>query len=215
MKKFTFLSILIILFSTTSVYSQIKKGSILLGGGFNISHSEENQGSESKTYSYIISPSLGFATKDNQIIGGNLSYSHSGNNISGNPNSGVISNNYSVGAFYRRYFPFAKNFYVFGEGNVNFGFGKSEQGDPMTNEFILRSYYGGLNVYPGVTYEVGKRFHLEAALSNLFNVFYGRNEMETITPTQTTKSTSKNLGISSSLSRQNPITIGFRFVLGK
>ncbi len=56
--------------------AQITKGSFLLGGGISFGEfKSESDANEYKYSSFGISPSLGFAIKDNQVMGLNLSYS--------------------------------------------------------------------------------------------------------------------------------------------
>jgi hypothetical protein len=73
----------------------------------------------------------------------------------------------------------------------------------------------GVNLYPGVTYVVGRRFHLEAGLNNLLSLQYTSSKNENTSSGQTSVNKSSGIDFSTNLSTAAPLTVGFRFVLGK
>ena len=67
-----FTLIVIAVLTSSSIYAQILKGSILLGGGIGYSNQENKQeGStvESKTSIFYIRPAIGNAVNENLIVG--------------------------------------------------------------------------------------------------------------------------------------------------
>jgi hypothetical protein len=214
MKKLVLFSLSVFLLLSFNASAQIKKGSVLLGGGISGNEAKSGSGTmETKGSSYIISPSVGVAVKDNTIAGLFLSYNHSSSN-QGNLNSYKIKQNtYGGGLFYRKYYGLGKGFFLFGEGNVFYQYSKYEQ--EASAPFIKKSNSVGFNVYPGLAYAVSRRFHLEIALSNLISFNYFTTKGETLYPNNTITAKNNGFSFSTNLSTSNPLSVGFRVVLGK
>ncbi len=214
MKKFTLLAFLFITGSFTLLHAQIKKGSKLLGGGISFGVTESGSSPNETEYkNFSINPSIGFVTKDNQAVGFNLFYTRNTTIVSGVPDNDVKSNGYGAGVFLRRYLPLGKSFYLFGEGQANFSYMQTDR-YPMPDVHNKQMQYNGALVfYPGITYSIRDRIHLEAGLNNLINLSYSRTEQVISTPT--TESTTKTSGfnLSANVSNNSPFNIGFRFVL--
>jgi hypothetical protein len=213
MKKFTLLALLIIAGCIT-VQAQIKKGSKLLGGGISFGFTESGitpNETEYKTFS--INPSIGFVTKDNQAVGFNLFFSRATTVVSGHPQSDVKMNGYGGGVFLRRYLPLGKDFYLFGEGQANFSYAQTEQYPSPDVHSKQMQYSGSIVFYPGITYSIKNRIHLEAGLNNLLNFTYSRTENKVTTPLTENLSTTSGFNLSANVSNNSPFSIGFRFVL--
>ena len=215
MKKFTLLSIFSICICSVS-FSQINKGSVLLGGGISGNTFKNNDGpTQTKNSWFSLAPSIGFAVKENRVIGINLSYSHNKYAYYSPPVKYRTTNGYVGGAFYRSYFPLAKKFYLLGEGNAFVKFSKQEDEQITDIKFTRKQTDVGINLYPGVVYAVSKRFHLEASINNLLNVSYSKTADKTVSPTLTSEMKGSGINFSANVSNASPLTIGFRFVLGK
>ena len=96
-----FTLIVIAVLTSSSIYAQISKGSILLGGGIGYSNQENKQeGStvESKTSNFYISPAIGIAIKENLIVGGDLSFS---NQMQENGSNETTTKYYGAGIYMR------------------------------------------------------------------------------------------------------------------
>ena len=195
--------------------AQIKKGSVLLGGGINFYKNEsESSSSESKYNSFGLNPSVGLAIKDNWVVGINGGYSKS----KLKPNTPLFkdeTNSYSAGAFVRRYHGLGKSFYPFGNAAINYGKSEREEVPGTDYRKITSTRSISLGLAPGIAYAVGKRFHLEAYLNDLFALNYSKNEAESISFGNSNKTEDKSLYLAANFNTSNPLSIGFRFVLGK
>jgi len=214
MKKTLLLACTIISFATIS-HAQIKKGSVLLGGSVGASSVKlETNSSERKAKSINISPAIGFAVKENLVTGVTTSFItyKSDPNIYGNK---LDYDGFSTGLFARRYFPLSKSFYLYGNADVNFH--KFSRDEISSTDYRTKTSSKGisLSIEPGITYAVSKRFHLEAALSDLFNASYSKSKREEVTISGSTTTNERNFNIGANLNTSNLFYIGFRLVLGK
>ncbi|HEY0730964.1 MAG TPA: hypothetical protein VGD33_00995 [Chitinophagaceae bacterium] len=209
MKKVLLLATVAIAF-VFSTNAQIRKGSILLGGsvGFTTS-SYKNLNTESSSNSVLLSPQFGYTFKENNVAGLRLTYNSNNNQHQNYPES--ESSGYSAGLFYRRYISLSNKFFLFGEGGADYGVNNYNNGSG--SEFEGKTI--GLNLFPGISYAVGKRFQLEAVLNDLLRVSYSTGKNIDNTGTSPVESKTNAFSIGTNLSSQMPLTIGFRFVLGK
>src|ERR1043165_4021963 len=102
MKKILVFSLLFILFTSAS-YSQINKGSVLLGGNIGFS-TNKTKDTSLENNSVSILPVIGIAIKQNLIVGINFSYAHNKNNLYVT-SSQVEGESYGAGIFLRKYIP--------------------------------------------------------------------------------------------------------------
>jgi hypothetical protein len=223
MKK-VLLSAFALLVLSSLCQAQIEKGTTLLGGNINFSSNKSESTSQpnsdkNKSTWFGIHPTVGVAIKPNTILGIQLGYSHGKSSVQPSNGSQESSNsNYRTEVFLRRYLALGKGFYLFAQPGVYFNKSTSETNYP-SSEYNNKSWSTGVSLYPGISYAVNKRFHLEAGLGNMADLGYGQNTTENKSESggQTTVSKSKgsNFSFSSSLSNGNSITIGFRFFLSK
>ncbi|HEU4902800.1 MAG TPA: hypothetical protein VFT06_08405 [Flavisolibacter sp.] len=202
------------IFSLTSS-AQITKGSVLLGGGISGGKNKsENNNQESQYSSFSFYPAIGLAVKENTVVGLRLSYYHSKSESDNSPYK-QEQNGYSAGFFYRKYMPFSKKFYLFGEGAAYYGHSDLKYIYP-DSESIQETNNVGVNFYPGVAFAVNKSIHLEVGLNNLVDLSYNKSESKnTSSGNTTTTSKASGFGFSTNVSTSAPLTVGFRFVLGK
>ncbi|HEV7333432.1 MAG TPA: outer membrane beta-barrel protein [Flavisolibacter sp.] len=203
------------LFSLT-VSAQITKGSVLLGGGISggKGKSEGNNG-EGKSSGFSVYPAFGVAVKDNVVIGLRLSYANSSSEYSDPNNQNSQDNeNYGAGIFYRRYLSLSQKFFLFGEGAVYYNRGKQESSQ-LTSKSTQTSNSFGVNFYPGIAYAVSKKIHLEVGLNNLLDLSYNTSKSEYVSGSSSLSSEARNFGFATNVSASAPLTVGFRFVLGK
>ena len=212
MKKFLLASLCLSICFLSN--AQISKGSVLLGGGISASTGKgESNTSSSKSNGFTLKPSFGFAAKDNQVFGVTVGY---GRGKTKSDNSTSESNNHNAGVFYRRYLPLGKAFYLFGEAGFGYHSGKTENKTPATSSENLQQQTNiGLSLFPGVTYAVSKKFHLEASINNLFSLYYHKSKNEQTTFGDTNKNENSGVSLDANMSASTPLTLGFRFVLGK
>lgn len=214
MKKIILLTIATICIVTIS-FSQINKGSVLLGGGISANTGNSQNGTnEDKFNGIFIYPAIGIAVKNNTVIGFRAGYGHS-KNSSNNSVYAQKDNSYNAGFFLRKYLLLAKNFYLFGEAGASYGYHKNEQVNGIDARTITKDNSIGLNIYPGIAYTVNKRFHLEVSVNNLAGLGYSKTNREDITIAGASHSEYSNFSLSANASSAAPFTLGFRFVLGK
>lgn len=219
MKKVLLFAFTAIAISTVT-YGQIEKGTVLLGGNLNFGTSKSENSTLSSHYknetsSYGFTPSVGFTIKPNTIVGLQLGYAHSKN--TSEPNSGTQEHNdYSAEIFLRRYLTLGKGFYVFAQPGVFFNRNIYEYITNSSNQ-ENKGWNVGVSLYPGISYAVSKRFHLEAGLGNFANLSYSKSQSESkdISSNQMATSKSSGFSFSSSLSDNSSISIGFRFFIPK
>ena len=209
MKKVLLLAVtaISIVFTTKA---QITKGSVLLGGSLSIAtNSTENQSGEITSNSFFFSPQLGYSVSNNNVWGLRLIYGKSNNQTPNFPETD--GNGYGGGIFYRKYFPLSNRFYLLGEAGANYV--TSNQDNGSNTEY--RSNSTALSVFPGISFTLSKRFLLEALLTDLFRVNYTTEKITDKSGPSPIELNNEAFSIGTTLSSQMPLTIGFRFVLGK
>ena len=217
MKKFLLFAFAFIGLSSL-VKAQIEKGTVLLGGNLyfssNKSESTTPPNNRDKSTNFGIHPAVGVAIKPNTILGLQLGYSQGESSIE--PSSGSQEyTSYRTEFFLRRYLTLGKGFHLFGQPGVYFNRSINKYNNFSGSGYKNKGWDAGISLYPGISYAVTKRFHLEAGLGNMANLSYGKNKHESKSSTngQISKSEGSNFTFSSSLSNGTPITIGFRFFL--
>jgi hypothetical protein len=201
--------------------AQINKGTVLLGGNIYLGNNKF-EGSTPTSYEKTkatnigIFPSVGVAIKPNTILGISLRYSqwkYTSVQYSGDHKN----KNYGTEVFLRRYLTLGKGFYLFAQPGVYFYRAIQDTRYYSSSEEINKSWNTGINLYPGISYAVNKRFHLEAGLGNIANLSYSENKKKSkqLSNGQTSTSKGSEFSVSSSLSSNSPINIGFRFFLSK
>ncbi len=210
MRKFTSLVFVIVCFAVTA-NAQITKGSLLIGGSLSIGQQKETTnsiGNQNTTY-WQFSPMVGLAFKENTI--GGISLSVSGLTTS---SSNTENNSYGGGIFLRKYKPLGKGFYVFGETNAFYGFNKYAVSYPSGSSSSQRFNTLSLNLFPGVSYAVGKRFFLETTLTNLLSLHYTKTTSQTQDNPSLPiyKKTQTSYGVGAGAGGNIPINLGFRFI---
>lgn len=220
MKKTVLFSLLFIIAATVTTQAQITKGSKLLGGNLSFGQSKLDSDiaqSEIKSSTFNISPSIGIAVKENLIAGVNIGYS-TGKQKQVSSNLTVLDakiTGFVAGVFIRKYKQLAKsNFYLFGEGALDYSNMKEERKEQMPDQFTTKTHSVSLSVKPGVSYAVNNRLHLELGLNNLFNAGYTATKQSNNQNDNTVKQNS--FGVSTNITNiSNNISVGVRFLLAK
>jgi hypothetical protein len=200
-----------------SASAQISKGATFLGGnvGFNTNTTKPNTGAETKQTSLSISPSVGFAYKENRVWGVMAAYYYNKTKSDFNQDNQT----YALGVFLRQYKPLGKGFYLFAEEAASGSYtkGKTE----YTNSIDSKGFNINLGISPGFAYDVSKKFQLELTLNNLLYASYGHSKVENTYPASpannsVTKSNNFTIGSNlSNLANVNYLTVGARFVFGR
>ena len=199
MKK-TLLSAVIVFAFICSVNPQIPKGSIFLGGdiGGSVQKTKSGDVTTNKQSGINISPVFGKAIKENLVVGLNASFGiYNNENL---PNNGKFETDYyAAGIFIRKYKNLGKSdFYLFFQAGMSASFNTQKQEGPFTPLIKQKGFSVGLIAYPGLSYAVSKKLHLETGFNNLVSIGYTTNKIESGSPVIISKSNS--LSFSSSLS---------------
>ena len=215
MKTKILLPIAILFFATTTVNAQINEGRYLLGGSVSYNNAKNQQSTGTKAETFYSNIQFGKVIKDNTVAGILVSYGNSNNN------SLFKSNQFSAGAFYRKYKPLAKNLYFFGEVDALYTYSKYTQGifQPGSNGTKVTSDGGTISIIPGISYSVCKRMHIELSMPSLASISYASTKYESHDPSTNLISTAKgnNFSVNANLNSNlfYNFGIGFKFFLGK
>lgn len=195
--------------------AQIPKGSLLLGGGLNFGNNKSESGNfTTKQNSFNISGSLGVAIKENTFLGGFLNYGQSDIKNSNAPGKSE-GTSYGAGVFLRRYLLLGKKFYLFGDADLRYSHNKSFQFTGIDNQTTTKGWGVNLDVSPGISYALTKKFHLELGFYELVGIGYGKNKTETIALGGSSTSKNSSFGFRSNVGTSTPLNIGFRFLFLK
>ncbi|HVW62122.1 MAG TPA: hypothetical protein VHC48_18860 [Puia sp.] len=214
--KFSFLTVGIFIASIAN--AQINKGTALLGGNIQFGTTSSKAGGASSTNKETdinIAPSLGVAVKNNLVIGGTLVYGYS-NKKDDDPSYGnsLKTNNYGAGFFVRRYKDIIPGIYVFAEGNL-LGLYQRQKGtnnaDPSTPYLDAKGYTITTGFYPGIAFNLGKKFMIEGGFQNLFFMQYAHGS--TKYGLNDTKQNQFLIGTGLNSTALAGFTVGFRFLL--
>ena len=207
MKTKLLFSFAILLFGTTIANAQIAEGKYLLGGSVNFSHINTINDANTKfeNNSAGINIQLGKFISANSVIGGMAQYSYAKSNSNGSK-----ANSFGIGMFYRKYKSLGDNFYLFGEGNVLYNYGKTESIASSNLKQVLNGV--SISLLPGISYSLTPKMQGELQIPNLISASYTswKNSNGTQTsPTQNQFSIGANLN-------QNLLSnlgLGFKLIL--
>lgn len=215
MKKI-FLTIITVSIFVCSVNAQIKKGSIFLGGDISGSTQKTKSGdmTTNKQKGINISPVIGKAIKDNLVLGMNAGFSIY--EMDNENNYDYNADFYNAGVFLRKYKNIGTSgFYIFVQGMLNGSYYKQEQKGPSSTNDEIKRITIGLNAYPGFSYAVSKKLHLETGFNNLISLNYFTEKRESTIPFTGIQKT-KGFNVASSLNNAtSSIYLGFRLLIGK
>ncbi|HEY8897321.1 MAG TPA: hypothetical protein VIM79_21000 [Niastella sp.] len=216
------LKFLFSLFALTFVFTsraQISKSAVLLGGsiGYNKGKSKTWQ-QDLKIKTFIFSPVIGVAVKENLVVGARFDYlkqtQNSKYDASYSSKQDIDTKNYGGGFFLRRYVPVINRLYVFGEGTASYtALRETTTQTSMYNKSVAKTkgYTTGLSFTPGVSFEVSKKFQIEGGFNSLFNVSYLKTKTTYNYSNQPENQELFSAGISHD--DNSMFYVGFRFVI--
>lgn len=202
--------------------AQIKKGSVLLGGsvGFGRSQTEvktiyaESSYKSDSRYFYAL-PALGIAIHDNLVLGGDLRYENGKQSYTSTTSQKGKTTSYGAGAFIRKYWKVADKLYLFGNGGLGYRYLDNYRPyENPANSIQEKSHNINLSFYPGVSFAITRRVHLESSLPDMFNIGY-TSATERNKATGQKISSRNSFGIGSSLSNTSSFAVGVKFILSK
>jgi len=218
MKK-TLLAILAVSLFVYSANAQIKKGSVFLGGDISGStqKTKSNDVITNKQSGINILPVFGKAIKDNLVLGINAGFGIYDNEHPTGDNTNFDANSYNVGVFLRKYKNVGTSgFYLFVQGGLgaHYMIQKQEGGSYLPSFDELKRTSIGLSAYPGLSYAVSKKLHLETGFNNLLSMNYFHEKRQASNPGSITKT--NGFSVASSLNNAtSALYLGFRLLLGK
>ncbi len=212
-----------ILTTANHVQAQISKGTGLAGLSFNYNSNKNNGDAsyESSQSSYGFSPSYGVFIKQNLVVGGELNLSHSKDEsgLTSPGNFNVQKRNwYGAGVYARQYKNLGSSgFYLFIQGNLGAQLSRGENYTKTPASVNTNTEEKGFNIqlglYPGISYAVTPKFHIETGLNNLFYAGYSNSKTDyTNNPVANTKANSFNVG--ANIGNNTQWSIGARLLLG-
>ncbi|MEO6721043.1 MAG: hypothetical protein ABIN67_11760 [Ferruginibacter sp.] len=200
--------------------AQVQKGAIFIGGDLQISSldykpTEPVNYNATKNNNYYFSPVLGWAVKENFIVGGRLSASFSKSTQQNNGNDDK-SRNLGAGIWMRKYLSLGKFFYFFGDAGLN-GYSiyrKQTQGMQPNYYYTEKGFSANASIYPGIAYQIKKCLFVEAALNNLVTLGYTHINLETKNQAGVLSTGNNNsYNLSSSIGNGVPLQVGVRWLI--
>lgn len=217
--KFSLTLISIITCALTS-NAQISKDSRLFGTSIGYSQSKIKSTNvmltNTKSTSFVVSPSAGIAIKENLVAGIRLDYSKSTEKYNYDYTSYNNTENkyYGGGVFLRQYVPVVNRFYVFGEGGLSYLISRSKYTQQSTysgkNEIKTKGWSTGLSFTPGISYAISKNFQIESGFNSLLNVSYAKSK-SSYESSQPAKMSAFSGGIGND--NGSMFYVGFRFLM--
>ena len=191
--------------TSLSASAQIKKGSVFLGGNFFYAN-QTHHGSDARYTSVGLSPAIGKAIRDNVIAGIDIIYHNQ--QTTNFDTSKSTDQSIGAGLFIRKYMALGKGFYLFGQARA--GGSYISVRNKMNDRPDGKGYSVNLSAYPGISFEVNRKLHLEAGLANLFHLNYSQTSF---TPYNENKYKNSAFSVGTSLSNGTSLTVGIRIFL--
>lgn len=214
--------VLLTIFLPVSLLSnaQIKKGALFIGGDISLygSHAKGVEGNPviRNMNNYYFSPSIGWAVKDNVIVGGRLLASYSEDKELEPSGYETKGNRIGAAIWMRNYLPLGNSFFLFTDASLG---GQSiymkQTYEVPVSLYKEKGYAINAVVYPGLSYRVKKSVFIEVALNNLFSVSYERKNTEQGSSGPFLKRVVNNYGFSTSIGNGVPLQVGIRWIIAK
>lgn len=195
--------------------AQVKKGTILLGGDLifsNMQQELDNNTYKTSSKGLTVWPTVGKAIKDNLIVGVFALYNHSRNKTNQGFNNEV--NYFGAGVFVRQYLPVIDRLYLFGQCHLWPSY-NYVQNDHMSGHNHVRSWGVSLGVFPGLSFAVNKKLHLESGFMGVFDAGFTHFKTENLSAsvTEITRSNSFRMGVN--LNNGTAFRLGVRYLISK
>ena len=218
MKKFILSSLAVLIVFLSQ--AQIKKGQVLLGGSLGFGHSSSNYDSayyqpNTKLTAFNISPSVGWAIKDNLLFGVEANYAHQRTTQQSASNNYSDVNSFTGGVFIRKYKYLGSGFSFFAQSSLDLTYGHTKYADPNPDNQRQNSYGFAIGFYPGVAFALSSHWQLETGFPNLGYINYNHSKYTSESPAgQDRNYINNNFSIGSSLSNTYQLSIGLRYIIG-
>lgn len=177
---------------------------------------ERSSSPAQETKAVVISPVIGIALKENVVGGLIINYGRQKTEF-----GSTSFNDYKTiggGVFIRRYHSVASKLYLFGQVDAVYNDNESDQTTSTSPLYRVatKGWNGGINLSPGLSYNVFKSLHLETSFNSLIGLSYSKNtQTETGGFGNPVVTENKGFSISSSVSNSNFLNVGVRFIIPK
>lgn len=217
--SYTFFTVLFLAI-ISATQAQIRKGSVWLGGSIEYGKQEsERPGTDakSKTNRVGIGPAVGFALKDNLVVGLQLRYFNRKDDNTGSPYK-YKENLYTGAVFLRKYWDLNSKFYAFAHTELGYSrrVAKTDFNNGTSTQLYdrTRSWSVSASVTPGIAYSVSRKVQLESTFIPVVRVNYNKFKMEqtAFTPKETNGS---DFNVNGGFETGQYFTLGIRFLLSK
>ncbi len=160
------------------------------------------------------SPSVGWVTTDNLVVGATILTNFSSSNYPNSVNY-IYSSTTGAGFYMRKYLPVGKSFYLFGNGQLSVVSLYNKNSTPQQPFYYKEKGYAvNVTVVPGIAYQINNCLFLEAALNNLLSLEYTRtNRQYQNSGNSNTSLISNSFGLSTGLGSVTPLQIGMRWMI--
>lgn len=212
-----FLTIGLLLLNIIS-YSQINKGAIFIGGELSGTHNKVTQDGSffSSQVGFTFSPVYGQAIRKNLILGGLLIATFEKDDFT-STNTKQEQNSYGVGVFVRKYYPLKTlPIYFFFEGRLSGIYSPFVQKTTLTGNKQNQNFYIiDVEAFPGVSFALNKKFHLETGFNNFFLAEFFHEKKIISSPTTSTVYRTNTITIYNSLNNKATFSLGFRLLINE
>lgn len=205
-------------------HAQIKKNSLLFGGALGYTSFKQNSrtppiNSETKRNEILFSPSFAVAVANNLFVGADLTWRTNTDKYSSTdmPDQVKVKSSSKGGGFFvRKYWSVVDRFYIFGQGRAGY---ESFERDYATYPPSLpatyeKGYTVSASVYPGLSFALSKKVHLESTFLNLVTLQYTKRSDHN---KQNDAKLNKDsyFDVTSSFDNATSFTIGVKVLLSK
>jgi len=216
MKKILLALLSFLLFTSTTLNAQIKKGATFLGGDVGVSISETtnstNTGDEQNGIQVL--PVLGKAVKDNLVVGAYLIYNSFKSDVYIDAND-IEQRIFGGGLFVRKYKQLGKgDFSVFLQGRIGYEHENLKTGENTTSGGESNGSIVSMGLYPGISYSLNKKIQIETGFNNILAMRYQYRKGYSGTILPVTFRSSR-FDVYSSLENLSSLYVGFRLLLNK
>lgn len=217
MKKIYMLLFCSSLLSGLTASSQIRKGSILLGGdiGGSLRNTTIDGVDVGDDNGLRISPVFGKAIKDNLFLGADATVDIYKSEFYNSPYD-YKRHGYGGGFFIRKYKSLGKgDFFLFMQGRLGYSYNLNQSINQSPSNYKTMYHAIEFAVYPGISYAVNKKLHLETGFNRLLALNYLNEKREETTGNVIKVIKSNGVSVSSSLTNFSQFYVGFRLLLSK
>lgn len=191
MKKILLLSSVICISIAASSQVVVPKGKKIVGGSFFVSTNHINADStigppglnDQNQYSFGISPSIGFAKKENSVFGF-LLFTRYGKWEAQNASSNTVQEGSTFaagpGVYYEKFYGLGKNFHFSAMGTLRATYGKQKYKEYdkiyVYSESEARVMATNLTLTPSLGYSINSKWMVQASVGEIVSIGYSRNK---------------------------------------